>query len=139
MADGPLNLIIDSTGLKIYGAGEWLQEKHKVRTRRTWRKLHLAVDANSGMIVTSTLTETEAGDPSQVKQLLDQVPGEIASVTADGAYDGAPTYQTIAARGEQITVIIPPRADAVLSEHAGISPSQRDRHIATTVVKGRLG
>ena len=121
---GPLDLIIDSTGLKIYGAGEWLQEKHKVRARRrSWRKLHLAVDANTGMIVASTMTETEAGDPSQVKPLLDQVPGEIASVTADGAYDGTPTYQTIAARGEQINVIIPPRADAILSGQADCSQS----------------
>jgi hypothetical protein len=69
LPDGPVHLLIDSTGLTVYGTGEWLQEKHGVRVRRTWRKLHLAVDA------------------------------EIGSVTADGAYDGAPTYDTNAARG----------------------------------------
>ena len=138
LPDGPLDLIIDSTGLKIYGAGEWLQEKHKVRARRSWQKLHLAIGANTGMIVASTLTETDAGDPSQVGPLLDQTEGELTSVTADGAYDGAPTYATIAARGEQINVVIPPRADAVLSEHADVSPSQRDGHIATIAVEGRL-
>ena len=138
-AKSNLTIVMDSTGLKIYGAGEWLQEKHKVRARRTWRKLHLAIDANTGMIVASTLTETDAGDPSQVGPLLDQTEGEIASVTADGAYDGAPTYATIAARGEQIKVIIPPRADAILSGQADDSASQRDRHIATIAVKGRLG
>ena len=69
--DRPLDLIIDSTGLKIYGAGGWLQEKHKVRSRRSWRKLHLTIDAYTGMIVASTLTETDAGDPSQVGPLLD--------------------------------------------------------------------
>ena len=139
LPDGPLDLVIDSTGVKIYGAGEWLQEKHKVRARRTWRKLHLAIDANTGMIVASILTDTEAGDPSQVGPLLDRTEGEIGSVTADGAYDGAPTYATIAARGEQIKVVIPPRADAVLSEQADVSPSRRDGHIAMIAAKGRLG
>jgi len=59
MPDGPLHVLIDSTGLKVYGAGEWLQEKHGARARRSWRKLHLAVDAASGMIVAQTLTEKE--------------------------------------------------------------------------------
>jgi hypothetical protein len=68
--DGPLHVLIDSTGLKVYGAGEWLQEKHGARARRSWRKLHLAVDAASGMIVAQTLTEKETGDPSQVGVLV---------------------------------------------------------------------
>lgn len=66
LPDGPVNLLIDSTGLKVYGAGEWLQEKHGVRARRTWKKLHLAVDANTGMVMASTLTENDVEDPSQV-------------------------------------------------------------------------
>jgi hypothetical protein len=57
MPDRPLHVLIDSTGLKVYGAGEWLQEKHGGRARRSWRKLHLAVDAASGMILAQTLTE----------------------------------------------------------------------------------
>ena len=92
LPDGPVNLLIDSTGLKVYGAGEWRQEKHKVRARRTWRKLHLAVDADTGLIMAETLTDNEVGDPTEVRPLLDQIDTEIASVTADGAYDGAPTY-----------------------------------------------
>ena len=99
MPDGPLHVLIDSTGLKVYGAGEWLQEKHGARARRSWRKLHLAVDAANGMIVAQTLTEKEKGDPSQVGPLLDQIQGDIEQVTADGAYDGAPTYQTVAEHG----------------------------------------
>jgi hypothetical protein len=125
-----LHVLIDSTGLKVYGAGEWLQEKHGGRARRSWRKLHLAVDASSGMIVAQTLTEKEICDPSQVGPLLDQVQGGIEQVTADVAYDGAPTYQTIAEHGADIRIVIPSPATAVLSDDAGFNPSQRDGHIA---------
>ncbi len=89
---GPLHVLIDSTGLQVYEAGQWLEAKHGAKSRRTWRKLHLAVDAASGMIVAQTLTDQDADDPSQVAPLLDQIDGEIAKVTADGAYDGTPTY-----------------------------------------------
>ena len=136
---GPVHLLIDSTGLKVYGAGEWLQEKHGARARRTWRKLHLAVDARTGMIMASTLTENDVRDPSQVAPLLDQVDVEIGSVTADGAYDGMPTYDTVAAHGEDIAVVIAPPVTAVLSDHAALNPSQRDRHIAMILAQGRLG
>ena len=136
---GPVHLLIDSTGLKVDGAGEWLQEKHGARARRTWRKLHLAVDAVAGMIMASTLTENDVGDPSQVAPLLDQVDAQIGSVTADGAYDGIPTYDTVAARGEDIAVVIPPPVTAVLSDDAALNPSQRDQHIAMTQAQGRLG
>jgi len=112
---GPLHVLIDSTGLQVYGAGQWLEAKHGAKSRRTWRKLHLAVDAASGMIVAQTLTDQDVDDPSQVGSLLDQIDDPIAQVTADGAYDGAPTYQTIAADGGDIAVVIPPRATAVPS------------------------
>jgi IS5 family transposase len=137
MPDGPLHVLIDSTGLKVYGAGEWLQEKHGARARRSWRKLHLAVDAASGMIVAQTLTEKEMGDPSQVGPLLDQIQ-DIEQVTADGAYDGAPTYQTVAQHGAHIRIVIPPHVTAVLSDEAGHGHSQRDGHIALIEAKGRL-
>ena len=94
---------------------------------RKWRKLHLAVDADNGMIVARTLTDQDVDDPSQVAPLLDQIDGLIRRVTADGAYDGAPTYGTIAARGD-IEIVIPPRSTAVLSGEQ--SPFvQRDRHL----------
>jgi transposase len=139
LPDGPIHLLIDSTGLKVYGAGEWLLEKHGARARRTWRKLHLAVDADSGMVMASTLTENDVGDPSQVAPLLEQIDASIVSVTADGAYDGAPTYETVAAHGDEIAVIIPPPVSAVLSEDAEHNPSQRDQHIASIETNGRLG
>jgi Transposase DDE domain len=86
---GEVDVLIDSTGLQVDGAGQWLAAQHGVKSRRTWRKLHLAVDAASGMIVAQTLTDQDANDPSQVAPLLDQIDGQITRVTADGAYDGA--------------------------------------------------
>ena len=139
LPDGPVHLLIDSTGLKVFGTGEWLQEKHGARARRTWRKLHLAVDADTGTVMASILTGNDVGDPSQVAPLLDQIDAGIASVMADGAYDGAPTYDTVAAHGDDIAVIIPPHVTAVLSDAAAHNPSQRDKHIASIAVHGRLG
>jgi transposase len=139
LPDGPIHLLIDSTGLKVFGAGEWLQEKHGAKARRTWRKLHLAVDADSGMIMASTLTGNDVGDPSQVAPLLDQIEATIASVTADGAYDGMPTYDVVASHGEDVRVIIPPHVTAVLSVEAEHNPSQRDLHILSIAARGRLG
>jgi hypothetical protein len=71
-------------------------------------QVHLAVDAASGMIVAQTLTDQDADDPFQVGPLLDQIDDPIDRITADGAYDGAPTYQTVAAHGDGIEVVIPP-------------------------------
>jgi hypothetical protein len=86
---------MDSTGLKVYGAGEWQAEKHGGRGRQ-WRKLHLAVNLDNNEILASELTNKEIGDCSMVGDLLDQIPGVIASVTADGAYDGEPVlYETV--------------------------------------------
>jgi hypothetical protein len=139
LPDGPIHLLIDSTGLKVFGAGEWLQERHGAKARRTWKKLHLAVDADTGMIMASTLTGNDVGDPSQVAPLLDQIEATIASVTADGAYDGMPTYDVVAQRSEDIRVIIPPHVTAVLSAEAEHNPSQRDQHILAIADRGRLG
>jgi hypothetical protein len=135
---GPLHLLIDSTGLKLFGKGEWESEKHG-RARRSWRKLHLAVDAETGEIVASVLTGREAADPDQVPVLLEQVQGEIASIMADGAYDGEPVYRAIAARQPQTapSIVIPPRRSAILSAQADAAPSQRDGHIRFIQEHGR--
>ncbi len=134
---GPLHVLIDSTGLQVYGAGQWLEAKHGAKSRRKWRKLHLAVDAASGVIVAQILTDQDTDDPSQVGPLLDQIDDPIGRVTADGAYDGAPTYQTVAAYGDGIEVVIPPRSTAVPSGDPGV-PTQRDRHLAMIAEQGRL-
>ena len=134
---GPLHLLIDSTGLKVYGAGQWLEAKHGAKSHRKWRKLHLAVDSENGMIVAHVLTDQDNDDPSQVAPLLDQIDIPIARVTADGAYDGAPTYATIATHGDDIKVVIPPRSTAVLSGKSG-PLAQRDRHLEMITEQGRL-
>jgi transposase len=138
-ATGPVNVVIDSTGLKVFGAGEWQREKHGGKGHRTWRKLHLAVDPDTGEILASELTTTEDGDASQVGLLLDQIPGPIASVTADGAYDGDPVYRTVAERDPAAAVIIPPRSTAVLSNTAETASTPRDRHLRMIQERGRRG
>lgn len=110
-----------------------------MRGRRTWRKLHLAVDATTNTIVAATLTTTDDGDASQVGPLLGQTSGTIVTVMADSAYDGEPIYQTIAARDAGATVVIPPRATAVPRATAATEPTQRYRHIQSIAEHGRLG
>jgi Transposase DDE domain len=98
------------------------------------------VDADTGEIVASVLTDNGADDAGEVPALLDQVEGEIASVTADGAYDGEPVYREVASRQPDPppNVVIPPRASAVPSASATGPPSQRDRHIQVIGQKGRM-
>jgi hypothetical protein len=132
-----VNVVIDSTGLKVFGASEWQRKKHGGQGYRTWRKLHLAIDPDTGEILASELTTTEDGDASQVGPLLDQISGSIASVTADGAYDGEPVYRTIAERDLAAAVITPLRSTAVPSDTAETAPTQRDRYLQTIQARGR--
>ena len=125
----PLHLLVDSTGLKLCGAGEWLVERHGAKRRRSWRKLHLGVDAGTGQIVAAALTSKEVDDAAQIGPLLDQVAGSLGSVTADGAYDQDGVYADIADGHPEAAVIVPPRASAVPSPTAAIAPTQRDRHL----------
>src|SRR4051794_5758006 len=116
-------------------------ERSTARDRRTWRKLHWAVNADSHEILASELTTNEVGDLSLVGPLLDQIPDAIASVMADGAYDAEPVYRAVTERQPHAppAVIIPPRVTAVLSPAADTAPSLRDRHIQTIQEKGRRG
>jgi transposase len=132
----PLHLLVDSTGVTIDGEGEWLDQKHGVRSRRRWRKLHLAVEADTQEIVAVALTPDDVGDVSALPDLLDQIESPIGSVTADGAYDGDPVYDEVLQRHPAARVIIPPRSTAVLSE-AGTT--QRDKHLRTIEDHGRIG
>ena len=85
----PIHLVVDSTGLKISGEGDWLEEKHKTKAKRkSWRKLHLGLDLVSGEIVCSDLTTDDIGDPTALPDMLDQIDGPVDRFLADGAYDG---------------------------------------------------
>lgn len=137
VASGPVHVLVDSTGLQIYGAGQWLEEKHGAKSRRGWRKLHLAVDADSGKIIAYSLTDQNGGDASQLEQLLDQIDDEIGQFTADGAYDGTPTYDAVLRHSPGAKVVIPPRSNAVERPNAQ-SSCQRDDHIASLQIDGRL-
>jgi IS5 family transposase len=136
---GPVHLVIDSTGLKLFGQGGWDAEKHG-RTRRSWRKLHLAVDADAGEIVACVLTDNGADDAGQVPARLGRIEGEIASVTADGAYDGQPVYRAIADHQPDPVpeAVIPPRASAVPGTEHPEAQGQRDRHIRLVAEQGRM-
>jgi hypothetical protein len=134
-----MHLLVDSTGLKFCGPGEWLVEKHGTKRRRAWRVLHLATDADTGRIVASVLTGKDADDGSQVGPLLDQVDGPVASVTGDGAYDRDDVYAAVAACHPEAAVVVPPRANAVLSAAAESAPTQRDRHLRCIAARGRMG
>jgi len=134
----PVHLLVDSTGLKLCGAGEWLHEKHGTKVRRSWRKLHLGLDAGTGQIVASLLTSKDVDDGSQIGPLLDQIPDPIASFTGDGAYDQDGVTASVAARHPQAAIIVPPRANAVPSETAETAPTQRDRHLQQIAEHGRM-
>ena len=134
----PVHLLVDSTGLKLCGAGEWLIEKHGSKRRRAWRKLHLGVDAETGQIVASALTSKEIDDGVLAGPLLDQVTGSLASFTADGAYDQDGVYAAIAGHHPEAAVIVPPRKTAVPSETADTAPTQRDRHLQCIAESGRM-
>jgi len=138
-ARGPLHLLVDSTGVKLSGPGEWLVEKHGTQRRRAWRKLHLGVDAETGTIVASTLTGKEVDDAAGLGPLLDQVEEPIAAIIADGAYDQDDVYGTVTERHPKAAVVVPPRSTAVLSPSAGTNPSQRDRHLQVIAERGRMG
>ena len=94
----PLHLLVDSTGLHLCGAGEWLLEKHGTKTRRPWRKLHIGVDTGTGRIVAASLTAKEVDDGAEVGPLLDQVTGVVTSFIADGGYDQDRVYDSGAER-----------------------------------------
>ena len=108
-ADGPLNLLVDSTGIKFLGDGEWQARKHGVQGRRQWRKVHLALDTATSDIRAVEFTPSSDGDSPVLPELLDQIPEgeEIGTVTADGAYDTRRCHTAIIDR--QATAIIPIR------------------------------
>lgn len=107
----PIHVVVDSTGLKIYGEGEWKVRKHGSSKRRRWIKVHLAVDADEKDVVGVEVTTEEWGDSEVFAGLIDQVVGEIEQIDADGAYDTYEAYEV--AQERQATLVVPPRENAV--------------------------
>jgi hypothetical protein len=135
----PVHLLVDSTGLRLCGPGEWLVEKHGTKRRRSWKKLHLATDADTGDILASVLTDKDADDGSQVGPLLGQIDGSVAAFIGDGAFDRDDVYAEVAARHPDAAVIVPPRASAIPSDMAETTPTQRDAHLRCIAERGRMG
>src|SRR3954469_20815489 len=136
---GPIHLLVDSSGLKLGGPGEWLVEKHGTRKRRSWRKLHIGFDAVTGRIVASILTDRDVDDASQVGPLLDQLTDPVELFMGDGGYDRTGVYTAPDERHPAAVIVVPPRADAVLSATADTGPTQRDCRIQAIAGKGRMG
>ena len=119
------HLVIDSTGLKVYGEGEWQVRTHGKQKRRTWRKLHISMDASTHQVTASSLTDKDLLDRNALSGLLEQTASEIERVCADGAYDFEQCYRAIKKR--EAIALIPPRSDAVIR---GKSPfEQRDENL----------
>lgn len=151
-----VHLVLDSTGLKIFGAGEWLQKKHKTKAKRKrWRKLHLGLNLASGDIICAALTLDSVGDTTALPELrlsfstrsmrqsaAFRPPLGDAYITCramDGAYDGTPTDGLLKARfGEAVEIIIPPPKNAALSPQSAHDPTFRDRRITEIQARGRM-
>lgn len=134
---GPIDVVVDSTGLKVFGEGEWKMRTHGKAKRRTWRKLHLAVNAATQQIEAEVLTDASGHDADQVNDLLDQIPESIDVFTGDGAYDKWKVYDALAAR--EIKPVIPPQRNAKIKRHGNAScpPLPRDEAIRAIRSVGR--
>lgn len=134
---GSIDLVVDSTGLKVYGEGEWKVKKHGADGRRTWRKLHLAVDPETHLIVAQSLTENRVHDGDQVEPLLEQVDSDIDVFYGDGAYDQWKVHDFL--EGQEIEAIIPPRKNAKIKQHGNSSedPLPRDEALRQIRDQGR--
>jgi IS5 family transposase len=125
-ASESLHVILDATGLKVFGRGEWASAKHGPGTKGPgWRKLHLAVD-DKGNILAANLTESEVADAAAAPDLIAAVGDDIVRITADGGYDRLEVYEAASRVGAK--VVIPPRKDAIVSGDSVSDP--RNQHIA---------
>jgi IS5 family transposase len=129
----PIHLVVDSSGLSIVGEGEWAAVKHGGKGKRGWKKLHLGVD-RSGVIVAQVLTDGSADDAKTRLALIEAVEGDIASITADAAYDTIAIYEAADARGA--SVVVPPTKTATVSRR-GRRSTTRDRTIRRVKKIGR--
>jgi IS5 family transposase len=131
------HLVLDSTGLKVYGEGEWKVRQHGISKRRTWRKLHVAVNAEGHEIEAVTLTEAGGHDAHQAGPLLEQIAEPVETLSGDGGYDKRAVYQACAAR--QIQPVVPPQKNAKIWQHGNrrAPPLPRDEHLRRIRQVGR--
>jgi len=132
---GAIDVVVDSTGLKVFGEGEWKMRKHGKSKRRTWRKLHLAINPQNQEIVAETLTENSCDDASQAAPLLDQVPGRTDKFYGDGAYDKWKVYVDLEKR--QTQAIIPPQRNAKIKQHGNAKGRPLSRDVAIREIRRR--
>jgi IS5 family transposase len=111
----PLHMVVDSTGVKVFGEGEWKVRQHGYSKRRTWRKLHLGADASTGEIVAAVVTTNNVADAQVLEDLLEQVEEEVEQVSGDGAYDKRSCYEAI--RQRKAKAAIPPQRNAKIWQH----------------------
>jgi len=132
------HLVIDSSGLKVYGEGEWKVRTHGVSKRRTWRKLHLCVDEATGEVIACAATENSVSDGEMFPHLLEVVAGEIKQVSADGSYDRRKVYDVLNKR-EIRRAAIPPRRNAKIWQHGNTKKERlvRDENLRSVRKKGR--
>lgn len=112
------DIVIDSTGVKVYGEGEWKVKVHGTSKRRKWRKVHIAIDPETGEIVAEKTTDNDSGDAEELPRLLDQIKTNLGKVLADGAYDTCECHEEIQKRNAQ--AVIPPRSNACLWPEKGL-------------------
>lgn len=124
------HIVIDSTGLKIFGEGEWKVRQHGYSKRRTWRKLHIGVNADTQQIEAVVLSEAGLDDAEAGKVILEQTPGDVEQASADGAYDKRKFYEAATQRGVQ-RISVPPRKDAKIWQHGNSQqpPLPRDENL----------
>ena len=132
---GAIDVVVDSTGLKVFGEGEWKMRKHGKSKRRTWRKLHLAINPDTQEIEAETLTENNCDDARQVDPMLDQVPNPTNAFYGDGAYDKWKVYEALEKRGTR--AIIPPQRNAKISQHGNSRCRPLPRDVAIREIRRR--
>jgi hypothetical protein len=136
-----LNIVMDSTGLKICGEGEWKVRMHGVSKRRTWLKLHVGANPEDGEIQAVLLTENSVSDDNAVEMLLEQIKQTILDFAADGAYDKRKVYDNLNTHSPGVNILIPPRKNARIWKHANTKAERlkRDENLRSIRKHGRKG
>jgi hypothetical protein len=137
--NGPVHVVVDSTGLKVYGEGEWKVRIHGYSKRRTWRKLHLAVDESNNQILSVALSDNSFKDGEVFADLMDGVDADLERATGDGAYDDKSCYGWCEEHGAK--GVFPPKRGAVIKQHGNSSnePLARDEYVRDIRKHGRKG